>query len=145
MMKIDLVCPACSALNRVPPEKLGDRPHCGACHKPLFAGQPITVNGAALDRHICQDGVAVLVDVWAPWCGPCHAMAPHYELAAAQLEPKVRLLRLNADSAPEIVSRYEVRTIPTLLLFNDGILLAQQSGAMTTAQIVHWVGEQVQR
>lgn len=139
MTRINLVCPDCMAINRLPPERLGEAPRCGACHKPLFTAHPLNVDGSRLDRHLSHDGIPVLVDIWAPWCSPCRSMAPHYEQAAAQLEPKVRLLKLDSDASPEISSRYGVRSIPTLLLFNNGNLLAESAGAMTSAQIVQWV------
>ncbi|HUW80657.1 MAG TPA: thioredoxin TrxC [Acidocella sp.] len=139
MIYTNLVCPACSAINRVPSERLAQAPRCGVCHKPLFTAHPVEVDEAGLERHLRNDGIPVLVDIWAPWCGPCVSMAPHYEQAAAQLEPKVRLLKLNADTAPKTMTGYAVRSIPTLLLFTGGNLLAQNAGAMATAQIVQWV------
>jgi thioredoxin 2 len=134
-----MVCPACSAINRLPVEKLGEAPRCGVCGKAMFDGHPLNVDEAGLARHLKHDGVPVLLDIWAPWCGPCRSMAPHYEQAAVQLEPRMRLLKLNGDTAPETMTRYSVRSIPTLLLFGAGKLLAQNSGAMATAQIVQWV------
>ncbi|MDE8342194.1 MAG: thioredoxin domain-containing protein [Acidocella sp.] len=97
---------------------------------------------STLNRHIQNDGIDVLVDIWAPWCGPCNAMAPHYEQAAAQLEPRVRLLKLNADTAPATMTKYAVRSIPTLLLFSGSTLKAQNAGAMTAPQILQWVRRQ---
>lgn len=139
MTRINLVCPDCMAINRLPPERLGEAPRCGACHKPLFTAHPLNVDGPRLDRHLSHDEIPVLVDIWAPWCSPCRSMAPHYEQAAALLEPKVRLLKLDSDSSPEISARYGVRSIPTLMLFNHGNLLAESAGAVTSAQIVQWV------
>jgi thioredoxin 2 len=142
MAAINLVCPACSTINRVPAERLAQAPVCGACHKPIFTAHPLSVDENALIRHIQNDGVDVLVDIWAPWCGPCNAMAPHYEQAAAQLEPRMRLLKLNADTAPATMTKYAVRSIPTLMLFSGGALKAQNAGAMTTPQILQWVRRQ---
>ncbi|MDR3522259.1 MAG: thioredoxin domain-containing protein [Acidocella sp.] len=139
MAAITLVCPACSTINRVPAERLAQAPVCGACHQPLFTAHPLSVDENALARHIQNDGIDVLVDIWAPWCGPCNSMAPHFEQAAAQLEPRMRLLKLNADTAPATMTKYAVRSIPTLLLFSGGALKAQNAGAMTAPQILQWV------
>ena len=142
-MPITLVCPACGAINRLPEEKLGAAPRCGGCHKPLFDGHPANVDEAGLARHLKNDGVPVLIDIWAPWCGPCRSMAPHYEQAAAQLEPRMRLLKLDGDDAPGTMTRYGVRAIPTLLLFKDGVLVKQNAGAMTAEQIVRWARQAI--
>ncbi len=139
MTGVTLVCPACAALNRVPQERLGDSPRCGVCHKPLFTGQPLAVDESQLARHTAHDGVPVLVDVWAVWCGPCRTMAPQFAQAAAMLEPRLRLLKLDADTAPQTMARHGIRSIPSLLLFSGGKLIAQQAGAMTAGQIAQWV------
>ncbi|MCB5944032.1 thioredoxin domain-containing protein [Acidocella sp. KAb 2-4] len=138
MTALTLVCPACGTLNRVPAAKLADGPICGACRKKLFTGQPQAVDEAGLARHVAHDGIPVLVDVWANWCGPCRAMAPQFAQTAALLEPRARLLKLDADTAPETMARYGIRSIPTLMLFSGGKLAAQQAGAMAAAQIVQW-------
>ena len=139
MNSITLVCPDCAALNRVPEARLAEAPRCGACHKPLFSGQPLAVDEAKLARHVAHDGVPVLVDVWAAWCGPCRMMAPQFAQAAMLLEPRVRLLKLDADTAPETMARHGIRSIPALLLFSGGRLVAQQAGAMSAGQIAQWV------
>lgn len=138
MTGITLVCPACAALNRVPQQRLGEAPRCGVCHKPLFSGIPLAVDEAGLARHMRHDGIPLLVDVWANWCGPCRAMAPQFQQAAAQLEPHMRLLKLDADTASETMSRHGISSIPTLLLFAGGQLKARQAGAMSAPQIVQW-------
>lgn len=135
---LNIVCPSCQATNRVPAARLAAQPRCGSCHAPLFTAHPAEVDTAGFERHLRSDQIPVLVDVWAPWCGPCRTMAPMYERAAAALEPYVRLLKLNADTAPEILARYGVRSIPTLLLFHRGTLLAQNAGAMPAERIVQW-------
>lgn len=139
---LTLVCPACAALNRVPAARLAQAPRCGVCHKPLFSGEPLAVDEAGLARHVA-DGVPVLVDVWAAWCGPCRAMAPQFAQAAQGLEPHVRLLKLDADAAPQSMTRYGIKSIPTLLLFAGGQLRAQQAGAMSAAQIGQWLRTQL--
>lgn len=134
-----IVCPQCGALNRVP----GDRPalyaKCGACHAALFDGHPAAVDEAGFARHLRHDGIPVLLDVWAPWCGPCRTMAPMFERAAATLEPQVRLLKLNADEAPQVSAQLGVRGIPAMFLFRGGQTLAQTAGARDANAIIGWV------
>lgn len=136
---LTLVCPSCQSINRVPAAKLAAGPRCGSCHARLFDGHPAEVDAAGFDRHLQHDQIPVLADLWAPWCGPCRAMAPIFVQAAARLEPQMRLIKLNADTAPAILARFGVRSIPTLLLFRNGIPIGQTAGAMPLEQMVHWV------
>ncbi|MDE1895505.1 MAG: thioredoxin family protein [Rhodospirillales bacterium] len=138
MSGITLVCPHCAAVNRLLQERLDGAPRCGVCHKPLFNGAVLAVDEAALARHMRHDGIPLLVDVWAAWCGPCRAMAPQFQQAAVALEPRFRLLKLDADSAAATMSRHGISSIPTLLLFAGGQLRARQAGAMAAQQIVQW-------
>ena len=133
-----ILCPHCGGTNRVPADKPALAARCGICHEPLFAGRPFAVDAAAFERHIAANDIPVLVDVWAPWCGPCRMMAPMFERAAKALEPEMRLLKLNADEAPEILSRYGISGIPTLLRFEHGRLAGRQTGAMDEANILRW-------
>jgi thioredoxin 2 len=136
--QLHVVCPHCAATNRVPANKPAAEAVCGACKARLFDGTPTEVDPAGFDRHIRVNGIPVLVDIWAPWCGPCRSMAPNFARAATMLEPGMRLLKLNADTAPEIGARYGVRGIPALLLFKGGQLAGQTAGAMAAEQIVGW-------
>ncbi len=131
-----IVCPHCAATNRVPAARGPASARCGACHQPLFEGHPAAVDAAGFEKHIAGNDIPVLVDVWAPWCGPCRAMAPAFERAAGMLEPEMRLLKLNADEAPEITARLGVQGIPALFLFDHGRVAGQTAGAMDAARIV---------
>lgn len=133
-----IVCGHCGKINRLPTERAPDGARCGSCHQPIFNGHPIEVDEEGFGRHVANSDIPVLIDVWAPWCGPCRAMAPMYERAAKELEPKVRLLKLNSDTAPAVSSRLGISGIPTLLLMRGGREVSRTSGAMDTQRIVAW-------
>lgn len=133
-----VVCPHCAARNRYPIGKPAAGAHCGKCHAMLFEGHPIAVGAAEFERHRRGNDIAVLVDVWAPWCGPCRMMAPMFERAAAELEPDVRLIKVNADEEPGLSAQLGVRGIPTMILLRGGEVVGQTAGAMNTPQIVAW-------
>lgn len=133
-----IVCGHCGKINRLPAERTATSARCGSCHQPIFSGHPIEVDEEAFDRHVAHSDIPVLVDVWAPWCGPCRSMAPMFERAAHELEPGVRLLKLNSDKAPSVSSRLGISGIPTLLLMRNGREIARTSGAMDTRNIVAW-------
>jgi thioredoxin 2 len=138
-----VVCIKCGALNRVPPSRPAIEAKCGKCGVKLFAGHPEDVDAEAFDRQIARSTMPVLVDVWAPWCGPCLSMAPAYEGAARELEPHVRLIKLNSDVEQAVAARLRIQGIPTMILFHKGREFARTSGAMSTSQIVRWVRDRL--
>ena len=140
---LHIVCPHCDGVNRLPAAKLGEQPVCGKCKQPLFDAHPAELGGSNFALHISRNDIPVLVDFWAPWCGPCKMMAPAFVQAAKQLEPGMRLAKLNTEEAREIGGRYNIRSIPTLALFAGGKEIARQAGAIDAAGIVRWARSKV--
>ena len=136
---LHLVCPRCTAVNRLPAERLGEAPACGRCKAPLFSAQPLEVDGPTFERHLGRSDLPLVVDFWAPWCGPCRTMAPAFAAAAAQLEPQARLLKVNTEVEPGLAARYAIRSIPTVAVFRGGLEVARQAGAVDAARLVRWV------
>ena len=144
---LHIVCPHCDTINRVPPAKLAAKEvgggRCGQCHRQLFDGHPVALDTARFERHLAKSEVPLLVDLWAPWCGPCRMMAPEFERAAAVLEPAVRLVKVNVDEEPALAQRFNARSIPTLVLAFQGRELARAAGARSAAQLVEWTRAQL--
>ncbi len=138
-----VVCPYCQAVNRIPAERLDDNPRCGKCGEEIFRARPLDLDQDSFQHHLSRSEVPVLVDFWAPWCGPCKMMAPAFEQAAVRLEPRVRLAKLNTDEAQEIAGQYGIRSIPTMILFDKGEEIARHSGAMMGGAIENWVEAQL--
>lgn len=135
---VHIVCPHCLAVNRIPTERLAENPACGKCHQSLLTGQPMEVNAVAFQKHINRGDIPVLVDFWAPWCGPCRMMAPYFTEAATQLKLRARLVKVNTEKEQAIGVQYGIRSIPTLVLFRQGREIARQAGATETGAIVRW-------
>ena len=135
---LHLVCPHCHAVNRLPHARLGQAPNCGQCHRPLFDAHPLELTQATFAKHLSRNDIPVLVDFWAPWCGPCKMMAPQFAQAAQLLEPQVRLAKVNTEAEQGLGTQYAIRSIPTLALFRGGREIARQPGAMGAQDIVQW-------
>jgi thioredoxin 2 len=143
---VHVVCPHCDATNRVPRERLGQGAKCGVCHRPLFEGRPLPLDDAArFAKHAERSEIPLLIDFWAAWCGPCKAMAPEFEKAAAAIEPEARLVKVNVDEEPAVAQRFQVRSIPTLVLALHGRELARTAGARSEAQLAKWVEAELSR
>lgn len=136
-----VVCPSCGGINRVAEGKPLAEARCGKCHEALFEGAPSAVDAAQFDRQITRSDVPVVVDFWADWCGPCHAMAPSFEAAARALEPRVRFLKLDTEAHPQIAARYNIRGIPNLIIFKHGEIVAQRAGAMDARSLAGWLSQ----
>ena len=142
---LQVVCQHCDSIVRIPADRLSDRPQCPQCHTPLFDGHPVELTDANFSRHVDQGELPVVVDFWAPWCGPCRAMAPGFEEVARRMEPSARFAKLNTDDAQETAARYGIRSIPTLMVFKGGKEVARQSGALDPTRMNRWLADALSR
>jgi thioredoxin 2 len=139
-----VVCGHCDSVVRVPADRLDQSPRCPQCHAALFEGHPIELRTASFDKHLARSDVPLVVDFWAPWCGPCRMMAPHFEAVAKRMEPHARFAKVNSDEENAIAGRFGIRSIPTLIVFRGGKEVARQAGAMDSAALARWVNSAIQ-
>jgi thioredoxin 2 len=142
---VQIACPHCAALNRLPAARLGESPNCGRCKRALFEAAPVVLTAQNFEAHAQRGDLPLLIDAWAGWCQPCLQMAPHFEAAAAQLEPHARLGKLDTEAEPGLAARFGIRSIPTLILMRHGGELARHSGAIPAQQIVAWTRQHLPR
>ena len=140
---LHIVCPQCDSINRVPADKLAAGGRCGRCQQVLFQAKPLDLDQPRLQRHIGRSDIPVLVDFWAPWCGPCKMMAPIFAQAAQQLEPRVRLAKVNTETQQALAAQFGIRSIPTLALFAKGRETARMAGAMDLQSLMGWVQQHI--
>ncbi len=139
MSSLHLVCPQCDCVVRVPADRLDQQPRCPKCHSGLLADHPLELNTARFEKHLTRNDLPLVVDFWAPWCGPCRMMAPHFEEASRRLSTKARFAKVNSDDEPALSSRFNIRGIPTLIVFDKGQEAGRQSGAMDLATLIRWL------
>jgi thioredoxin 2 len=136
---LHIVCPHCHAVNRLPADRIREGGVCGKCHSTLFTGQPIELNESNFDQHISRSDLPIVVDFWAPWCAPCRGMAPSFAEAAGQMEYQYCFAKVDTEQSKNIAARFNIRSIPTIAIFRNGLEVARQAGAMNTTSIVNWV------
>jgi thioredoxin 2 len=138
---LQIVCPACTAVNRVPGDRLGSGPICGKCRKPLTGGEPVTGSDGNFSRFIERSDLPVVVDFWATWCGPCIQFAPVFSAAASDLATRAVFLKLDTESNPQTAARFQIRSIPTLMVFHRGRELGRLAGALPPQQFRQWLDQ----
>jgi thioredoxin 2 len=140
-----IVCPHCDAINRLPIDKPAGQAKCGRCHKPLFSGKPVPVSAKSFAAHIQHNDIPVVVDFWADWCGPCKVMVPAFERVAVELEPEVRFLKVDTEAERDLAARYDIRSIPMLIMFRKGGIVAQRAGASDAQSLRTWIEQNMAR
>lgn len=134
-----IMCPNCGGLNRIGDEKLNSDPTCGKCKKPLFNGKPLEMNTEQFLRAYQKTDQPLIVDFWAPWCGPCQNFAPTFSQAAAQFEPRARFIKINTENEQQLGAQFNIRSIPTLAIFKAGKEVTRMSGALDLGGFSRWL------
>ena len=140
---MQVVCPHCLAINRLAENKPAQSGQCGKCHQPLFLAAPLDVNQQQFERHLMKSELPLVVDFWAPWCGPCKMMTPVFKQAAGQIEPRARLLKVNTEEQQSLATAYGIRSIPTLMVFSHGQEAARMSGALDLRGLLGWINQHI--
>jgi len=138
-----VVCPHCDAVNRLPAERPPAAAKCGQCHAALFLGHPLALDARAFEHRLKREELPLLVDFWAPWCGPCKVLAPILAEAAQRLEPRARVVKINTDEEQALAGQFAIRGIPTLILFKRGREVARTTGALDLRALLRWVEPQL--
>ena len=141
--QLHAVCTSCQAVNRIPALRDGKEINCGKCHRPLFGGAPPSVNQAAFSTQIAKSDVPVVVDFWAPWCGPCKTMAPAFAQVSARMGARAQFIKVNTEEEQSLGALYNIRSIPTLAIFRAGKEVARVSGALPAASLQQWIESQI--
>lgn len=136
---LQINCPHCFTTNRLPDARLTDKPSCGKCKQPLFSGTPLELNQHNLAATLHNNDIPLVIDCWAPWCGPCKSFAPVFSQAAAHYEPRARFAKLNTEAEPAIAQQWAIRSIPSLLIFKAGKEVQRQAGALSLTQFSQWL------
>lgn len=136
--KYHVLCAHCGAINNVPQSRMADQPVCGKCKQPVMTGIPLELNEAGFERYVKKSDQPLLVDFWAPWCGPCKMMAPVFTQAAQQLEPAFRLVKVNTEVEQNLAARLRIQSIPTLVIYKSGMEVVRQPGALPLNDLINW-------
>jgi thioredoxin 2 len=138
---MELVCPDCNAVNRVPDDRLAEQPKCGKCATALLPGMPVELGSASFDKFITRSELPIVVDFWAPWCGPCKMFAPVFSQLAAELNTRYRFVKVNTEAEQGLAAQYGIRSIPTLAIFRNGREAKRVSGALDAASLRQWLAQ----